>query len=76
MEFRGMLAIPLQQPFAQAASSERQLQLLAFAMAFILFASLFGCAQGQQPPGAAPLVELENQTKLGDLIASSKTAAL
>jgi len=50
---------------------------IAIASVFILFASLFGCAQGasQQPPGKTPLVELENQSKLGDLIASGKTAA-
>ena len=49
--------------------------ILATASVFILFASLFGCAQGAKPQGAAPLVELENQSKLGDLIASGKTAA-
>jgi len=51
--------------------------MLAISSVFILFASLFGCAQGPQqpPPGAAPLVELENQSKLGDLIASGKTVA-
>ncbi|MCX6771419.1 MAG: peptidylprolyl isomerase [Candidatus Micrarchaeota archaeon] len=51
--------------------------ILAISLVFILFASLFGCAQGsgQPPAGAAPMVELENQSKLGDLIASSKTAA-
>ena len=51
--------------------------MLAIPLVFILFASLFGCAQGasKPPASAAPLVELENQSKLGDLIASSKTAA-
>ena len=52
--------------------------LIAIASVFILFASLFGCAQGavQPPPANASVpVELENQSKLGDLIASGKTAA-
>ncbi|MFA6328667.1 MAG: peptidylprolyl isomerase [Candidatus Micrarchaeia archaeon] len=51
--------------------------ILAISTVFILFASLFGCAQGaQQPPmSAAPPVELENQSKLGDLIANGKPAA-
>ena len=52
-------------------------RLLAITSLFILFASLFGCAQGanQPPASAAPMVELENQSKLGDLIANGKTAA-
>ena len=57
--------------------------ILAIATVFILFASLFGCASSAsmaQKPAMAPAqsvapVELENQSKLGDLIASSKTVA-
>lgn len=51
--------------------------ILAIASVFILFASLFGCAQGASKPLAStvPPVELENQTKLGDLITTSKTVA-
>ena len=50
--------------------------ILAAASVFILFAALFGCAsQGAPGQGSqAPMVELENQSKLGDLIAT-KTAA-
>lgn len=46
--------------------------LFAAASIFILFAALFGCAsQGApQQEGQAPLMELENQSKLGDLIAT------
>jgi FKBP-type peptidyl-prolyl cis-trans isomerase 2 len=52
--------------------------VLAIALVFILFASLFGCAQKANPAPPAsmvPLVEMENKSKLGDLIASTKVAA-
>ena len=57
--------------------------MLAIPVAFILFASLFGCAsqgtgnggQNQAAAQSPPLVELENQSRLADLAASAKVAA-
>ena len=51
--------------------------MLAIASVFILFASLFGCAQGasQPPAGKAPQVELENNQVLGDIIDKNAAAA-
>jgi len=60
MDFKNMLAIPL---------------------VFILFASLFGCAsfgsgaQNQIPMSSASLVELENKSLIGDIIANKNIAA-
>jgi FKBP-type peptidyl-prolyl cis-trans isomerase 2 len=55
--------------------------MLAISTVFILFASLFGCASpgsGAQTPAmapSAPPVELENKSKIGDIIANKDMAA-
>jgi FKBP-type peptidyl-prolyl cis-trans isomerase 2 len=52
-------------------------KFLSISLVFILFASLFGCAQGaaKPPESQSPLMEYENQSKLGDLINNATNTA-
>lgn len=55
--------------------------MLAIPLAFILFASLFGCAssgsgvQNQVPASSASMVELENKAVIGDIVNKDIAAA-